>query len=82
MIAVLFLAVFAMCEECDSASCKKGQLLSNSSVMSHFRFLSFRNLSVCDEAIVDFLEVTDGLPLSVFSLEGVTLTGEGRYEAY
>lgn len=55
-----------------------GQLLSNSSVMSHFRFLTLRNLSLSDEAIVDFLVVTDGLPLSFMSFEGVTLTGEGR----
>ncbi|XP_070710437.1 toll-like receptor 2 [Pempheris klunzingeri] len=44
------------------------------------RYLTFRNLSVSDEAIVDFLVVMDGVPLISLSFDGITLTGEGRWE--
>ncbi|XP_069580716.1 toll-like receptor 2 [Brachyistius frenatus] len=44
------------------------------------RYLSFRNLSVSDEAIVELLVVVDGVPLTSLSMEGARLTGEGRWE--
>lgn len=42
------------------------------------RHLTFRNLSLSDVAIVDFLVVLDGVPLTHLSIEGVTLKGVGR----
>lgn len=42
------------------------------------RSVHFRNISVSDEAMVDFLEVSDGIPLTSISFHDVTLTGEGR----
>ncbi|CAN9509364.1 unnamed protein product [Ophioblennius macclurei] len=44
------------------------------------RQLTFRNVSVTDEAIVSFLVVTNGAPLTYLAFEDVTLTGEGRWE--
>nr|AFZ81806.1 toll-like receptor 2 [Oplegnathus fasciatus] len=44
------------------------------------RYITFHNLSVSDEAVVDLLEVLDGAPLTSLSMDGVTLTGEGRWE--
>nr|WEW53051.1 toll-like receptor 2 [Platichthys stellatus] len=44
------------------------------------RSLTFRNISISDEAIVGVLEVLDGVPITILSVEGVTLTGEGRWE--
>lgn len=44
------------------------------------RSLHFRNISVSDEAMVDFLEVSDGIPLTSISFHDLTLTGEGRWE--
>ncbi|XP_042368210.1 toll-like receptor 2 type-2 [Plectropomus leopardus] len=44
------------------------------------RKIFFNNLAVSDEAIVNLLVVTDGVPLTCLSLDGVTLTGEGRWE--
>nr|XP_019968290.1 PREDICTED: toll-like receptor 2 [Paralichthys olivaceus] len=44
------------------------------------RNMTFRNLSVSDEATVSVIEILDGVPLTYFSLDGVTLTGEGRWE--
>lgn len=46
--------------------------------MSGFRFVTFRNMSVSDEAIVDFLTLLNGVPVTDLSMDGVTLTGEGR----
>lgn len=51
---------------------------SHSSTTALFRFITFRNLSVSDEAIVDFLVVFDGVPITSFSMDDITLTGEGR----
>lgn len=47
-------------------------------LVSDCRFLNFHNLSVSDEAIVDILMLLDGVPMNTFSLDRVTLTGEGR----
>ncbi|XP_070785759.1 toll-like receptor 2 [Enoplosus armatus] len=44
------------------------------------RYMTFCNLFVSDEAIVDLLVVLDGVPLTSLSLEDATLTGEGRWE--
>ncbi|KAK9525112.1 hypothetical protein VZT92_017446 [Zoarces viviparus] len=44
------------------------------------RKMTFRNLSVSDEAIADLLVAVDGAPLTSLFLDGVTLTGEGRWE--
>ncbi|KAM9335170.1 toll-like receptor 2 type-2 [Symphorus nematophorus] len=44
------------------------------------RDITFRNFSVSDEGIVEFLKVFDGVPLSSISVDGATLTGEGRWE--
>nr|AJP16420.1 toll-like receptor 2 [Larimichthys crocea] len=43
------------------------------------RQISLKNVSVSDEAIVSFLMVFNGVPLTSFWLDGVTLTGEGRW---
>ncbi|XP_071315966.1 toll-like receptor 2 type-2 isoform X1 [Trachinotus anak] len=45
------------------------------------RHITFRNLSISDEATVNLLKVFDGVPLTSLSVDGVTLTGEGRWEA-
>ncbi|XP_038163197.1 toll-like receptor 2 type-2 [Cyprinodon tularosa] len=50
------------------------------SAKKRIRQISFRNLSVSDESIVDFLVVTDGVPLSLISIKDAQLTGEGRWE--
>ncbi|MED6291833.1 hypothetical protein CHARACLAT_027702, partial [Characodon lateralis] len=50
------------------------------SAKRRIRHLSFRNFSVSDQSIVDLLVVIDGVPISVISMEDVTLTGEGRWE--
>ncbi|XP_044039837.1 toll-like receptor 2 type-2 [Siniperca chuatsi] len=44
------------------------------------RHITFRNLSMSDEAVVDFLVVMDGVPLTFLSVDGVILTGSGRWE--
>uniref|UniRef100_A0A672HJQ6 Toll-like receptor 2 n=1 Tax=Salarias fasciatus TaxID=181472 RepID=A0A672HJQ6_SALFA len=44
------------------------------------RQLTFRNLSLTDEAIVNFLVAMNGVPLTYMSFEDITLTGEGRWE--
>lgn len=44
------------------------------------RKMVVRNLFVSDEAIVDLLVVVDGVPLTSLFMDGVTLTGEGRWE--
>ncbi|KAG7495843.1 toll-like receptor 2 [Solea senegalensis] len=44
------------------------------------RHMTFRNLFVTDKAIVDLLEVLDGVPVSTLSMDGVTLSGVGRWE--
>nr|USC27890.1 toll-like receptor 2-1 [Sebastiscus marmoratus] len=48
--------------------------------MRRVRTMVFHNLSLSDEAAVDFLMVLDGTPLSTLIMDGVTLTGEGRWE--
>ncbi|TDG99376.1 hypothetical protein EPR50_G00193710 [Perca flavescens] len=45
------------------------------------RKMAFNNLFVSDEAIVNILVALDGVPLTSLSMDGVTLTGEGRWEA-
>ncbi|XP_008301053.1 toll-like receptor 2 [Stegastes partitus] len=50
------------------------------SARRRIRYLSFRNLSVSDEATVNLLVVLNGVPLTSLSMDGVTLTGEGRWE--
>lgn len=47
-------------------------------LVSDSRFLNFHNLSMSDEAIVNILMLLDGVPINTFSLDRVTLTGEGR----
>ncbi|MEQ2178597.1 hypothetical protein GOODEAATRI_015691 [Goodea atripinnis] len=42
--------------------------------------LSFRNFSVSDQSIVDLLVVIDGVPISVISMEDVTLTDLHSYK--
>ncbi|KAA8592032.1 hypothetical protein FQN60_017406 [Etheostoma spectabile] len=44
------------------------------------RKMAFNNILVSDEAIVNFLVVMDGVPLTSLFMDGVTLTGEGRWE--
>ncbi|KAF0028941.1 hypothetical protein F2P81_018046 [Scophthalmus maximus] len=44
------------------------------------RNMAFRNLSVSDEATVNMLMISDGIPFTTFTFDGVTLTGEGRWE--
>lgn len=46
--------------------------------MPFFRCITLRNLSVNDEAIVDFLVVLDGVPLTSLLMDNVTLIGTGR----
>ncbi|XP_035531574.1 toll-like receptor 2 type-2 isoform X2 [Morone saxatilis] len=43
------------------------------------RYITLRNLFVSDEAIINFLVVFNGVPLTCFSVDSVTLTGEGRW---
>lgn len=50
----------------------------NSSVTSLLRSISFHNLTISDEAMVDFLLLFDGVPVNSIVLDGVTLIGEGR----
>ncbi|XP_054863466.1 toll-like receptor 2 isoform X1 [Amphiprion ocellaris] len=50
------------------------------SARKRIRHLSFRNLSVSDEAVVSLLVVVDGVPITYLSVDGITLTGEGRWE--
>ncbi|XP_039996663.1 toll-like receptor 2 isoform X2 [Xiphias gladius] len=44
------------------------------------RYIGFRNLSISDEAVIDLLVALDGVPLTSIFVDGVTLTGEGRWE--
>ncbi|XP_035849708.1 toll-like receptor 2 type-2 [Sander lucioperca] len=44
------------------------------------RKISFNNLFVSDEAIVNLLVALDGVPVTSVFMDGVTLTGEGRWE--
>uniref|UniRef100_UPI003AAFFBD6 toll-like receptor 2 n=1 Tax=Centroberyx gerrardi TaxID=166262 RepID=UPI003AAFFBD6 len=44
------------------------------------RSMTLRNLSVSDEAIVNLLMVCNGAPLTSLFVDGVVLTGEGRWE--
>nr|XP_040038622.1 toll-like receptor 2 [Gasterosteus aculeatus aculeatus] len=44
------------------------------------RKITFRNFSVSDEAIVDLLMVMNGAPLTSLFIDGLTLSGEGRWE--
>ncbi|XP_072232709.1 toll-like receptor 2 [Leuresthes tenuis] len=50
------------------------------SARGRVRSLSLQNLSISDEALVGFLVVSDGMPLTTLSVDGLTLTGEGRLE--
>ncbi|XP_016535116.1 toll-like receptor 2 isoform X2 [Poecilia formosa] len=50
------------------------------SAKKRIRSLSFRNFSVSDATLVDFLMALNGDPLSYLHVEDVTLTGEGRWE--
>ncbi|XP_043954604.1 toll-like receptor 2 type-1 isoform X2 [Gambusia affinis] len=43
------------------------------------RYLSLRNASLSDEACAFLLGLLDGVPLRSLSLEGLTLTGQGRW---
>ncbi|KAF1380924.1 hypothetical protein PFLUV_G00169120 [Perca fluviatilis] len=45
------------------------------------RKMAFNNLFASDEAIVNILVALDGVPVTSLSMDGVTLTGEGRWEA-
>uniref|UniRef100_A0A672YL23 Toll-like receptor 2 n=1 Tax=Sphaeramia orbicularis TaxID=375764 RepID=A0A672YL23_9TELE len=44
------------------------------------RYLSLHNVSISDQRVVEFLVVTDGVPLTFLKFDGVTLKGEGRWE--
>ncbi|XP_074555440.1 toll-like receptor 2 [Halichoeres trimaculatus] len=59
---------------------KGSELPLKEAAKRRIRSLTFRNLTSSDEALIDFLKVMDGVPLSFFSCEGATLTGEGRLE--
>lgn len=63
---------------CILAVCCRMLLTFLGPLVSDCRFLNFHNLSVSDEAIVDILMLLDGVPMNTFSLDRVTLTGEGR----
>ncbi|RVE60800.1 hypothetical protein OJAV_G00184990 [Oryzias javanicus] len=43
------------------------------------RHLTLRNCTVSDEAVVSFLMAVNGSPLTSLSIDGLTLTGEGRW---
>ncbi|XP_056156024.1 toll-like receptor 2 [Lampris incognitus] len=47
---------------------------------SRIRSLTFRNFSLSDEAIVNFLLVSSGAPVTSLIVDDITLTGEGRWE--
>lgn len=47
-------------------------------LLSLFRYITFRNFYVTDQVIVKFLEVLNGVPLTSFRVDGVTLMGLGR----
>lgn len=53
-------------------------MVSHLSKCHTHRSLTFCNTSMSDEAVVDILEVWDGMPLTSLSFNDVTLTGEGR----
>nr|QFE31816.1 toll-like receptor 2-2 [Sillago sinica] len=44
------------------------------------RYLTLHNVFLSDSAIVYLLEVMDGVPLTLISMDGVTLMGQGRWE--
>ncbi|XP_047441992.1 toll-like receptor 2 isoform X2 [Mugil cephalus] len=44
------------------------------------RSIFFRNISLSDEATVNFMVVMNGVPITSISFDGITLTGEGRWE--
>ncbi|XP_030609579.1 toll-like receptor 2 [Archocentrus centrarchus] len=44
------------------------------------RYLAIRNITVSDKAIVHFLMIFDGVPLTQIVIDDVTLTGEARWE--
>ncbi|XP_029381746.1 toll-like receptor 2 [Echeneis naucrates] len=50
------------------------------SAQRRIRRITFRNLSISDEGIVNLMKIFDGVPLEFLSTDGVTLTGEGRWE--
>lgn len=51
---------------------------THSFMMSLCRKMTFRNISVSDEATVNLLVVVDGAQLTSLSMDDVTLSGEGR----
>ncbi|XP_075307393.1 toll-like receptor 2 type-2 [Odontesthes bonariensis] len=59
---------------------KQSLLPIKESTRRRVRYLSLQNISLSDEAVIGFLMVTDGMPLTILSVEGLTLTGEGRLE--
>ncbi|KAM9425167.1 toll-like receptor 2 type-2 [Pholidichthys leucotaenia] len=44
------------------------------------RSMSLRNILWTDETIINIMEVLDGVPLSVLTVDGSTLAGDGRWE--
>nr|AEB32453.1 toll-like receptor 2 [Epinephelus coioides] len=50
------------------------------SARRRIRKITFHNFRVSDEAIVNLLEVLDGVPITALIVDNVTLTGEGRWE--
>ncbi|XP_041634664.1 toll-like receptor 2 type-2 [Cheilinus undulatus] len=44
------------------------------------RSVTLRNVTLSDEAVVEALSMTAGVPITFFSLDDVILTGEGRWE--
>ncbi|XP_063757112.1 toll-like receptor 2 isoform X2 [Eleginops maclovinus] len=49
-------------------------------VRRRVRKITFCNISLTDNAMVDFLETVDGEPITSLFMDGITLIGEGRWE--
>uniref|UniRef100_A0A3B3HH53 Toll-like receptor 2 n=1 Tax=Oryzias latipes TaxID=8090 RepID=A0A3B3HH53_ORYLA len=47
--------------------------------INRIRYMSFRNVTISDESVVDFLTAINGSPLTSLSIDGLTVTGEGRW---
>uniref|UniRef100_A0A3P9JPC1 Toll-like receptor 2 n=1 Tax=Oryzias latipes TaxID=8090 RepID=A0A3P9JPC1_ORYLA len=47
--------------------------------INRIRYMSLRNVTVSDESVVDFLTAINGSPLTSLSIDGLTVTGEGRW---
>ncbi|XP_036072545.1 toll-like receptor 2 isoform X1 [Oryzias melastigma] len=54
------------------------QILRDTNI-NRTRHLSLRNCTVSDEAVVGFLMAINGSPLTSLSIDGLTVTGEGRW---